>query len=163
MKYTYRLLTNPEMTTGEQEFVTGLLQAFELNPTAWTRIDNDEGIPEVNISVGDPTTRNMVRYSMFGIRWKDERLEPPVDQWRNYTAGPSGKCDFFYNEGTYYFKHENDTFDACEEIPNSKGFFPSLKRLYSTDTPNQFGYAVGCALNDLMLVESIYEEWEEHI
>ena len=163
MKYTYRLLTNPEMTKGEQEFVTGLLQAFELNPTAWTCIENDEGIPEVNISVGDPTTRNMVHYSMFGIRWKDERIEPPADQWRNYTAGPSGKCDFFYNEDTYYLKHENDIFDACEEIPNSKGFFPSLKRLYSTDTPNQFGYAVGCALNDLMLVESIYEEWEEHI
>ena len=51
MKYTYKLLTNPEMSTGEQEFVTGLLQAFELNPAAWTRIENGEEVPEVNISV----------------------------------------------------------------------------------------------------------------
>lgn len=159
MKYTYRLLTNPEMSTDEQEFVTGLLQAFELNPAAWTRIENGEEIPEVNISVG----YNMAQYSMFGISWKDNKTELPVDKWRNYTAGPFGNCYFSYDKDTYYFKHENDIFDACEEIPNSKGFFPSLKRLYSTDTPNQFGYAVGCALNDLMLVESIYEEWEEHI
>ena len=161
MKYTYRLLTNPEMTTDEQEFVTGLLQAFELNPTAWTRIKNDEETPEVYITAGNPTVWNTTRYSMFAISWKSGKADPPIDQWRNCTAGPFGNCDFFYDKGTYYFKHEADIIDACGEIPNSKGFFPSLKRLYSTDTPNQFGYAVGCALNDLMLVESIYEEKEE--
>lgn len=164
MKYTYRLLTNPEMSTDEQEFVTGLLQAFELNPAAWTRIENGEEVPEVNITVGHLTGRNMEQYSMFSIGWMDNRYnktELPVDEWRNYTAGHFGSCSFGSDTNTYYFKHENDIFYACEEIPNSKGFFPSLKRLYSTDTPNQFGYAVGCALNDLMLVESIYEEKEE--
>ena len=161
MKYTYRLLTNPKMTTDEQEFVTGLLQAFELNHVAWTRIENDEEIPEVHISVGNPNVWNMMRCSLFRISWDDTKIEPAIAQYRDYTAGSFGESCFFSNETTHYFKHEADVLDACGEIPNSKGFFPSLKRVYSTDTPNQFGYAVGCALNDLMLVESIYEEKEE--
>lgn len=105
MKYTYRLLTNPEMTTGEQEFVTGLLQAFELNPTAWTRIEDNEEIPEVCITIGNPTTiLNAERYSMFSIGWRNgTKATPIVDEWQNYTAGPSGNCYFDYDERTHYF------------------------------------------------------------
>lgn len=157
MKYTYRLLTNPEMTTDEKEFVTGLLQAFELSPVIWTRIEDDWEIPEISVAVGTPT----ICFSMFGIGWSDQKIEPAITQYQDYTAGSFGESRFFSKETTHYFKHEAEIIDACHELPSSKGFFPSLRRTYSTDTPNQFGYAVGCALNDLMFVESIYEEREE--